>query len=256
MASRVDENGIAWKRSQLQIQIAVTHHRDELEAKIRDAFPTTLGGSGIDPDFDWRSPIECDSFREYRDGRMLDQIGRPRLRDALREYWPQRGPNWDGLAVARSRKGEWLRPLLVEAKSYPGELRSFCEAEGDRREKIEERLRATRRNFGVDEKHAPVWTEGFYQAANRLAFLRFFRRRGGGFLLGVYVVGDPDLEKPTSETTWRETISEMHRQLGIDEDSLPDVGHVLIEGRHRSEMIGTDRWDPFDCKEPHGDCSS
>ena len=87
-----DDAGIAEKKSQLQIQIAVNRHHDELERKLLDALPSL---AALDPTLTWASPVEADQFREYRDGELLARIGLSDLRDALKEYWPPRGPVWD-----------------------------------------------------------------------------------------------------------------------------------------------------------------
>jgi hypothetical protein len=237
MARRVDENGLAFKRSQLQIQIAVNRHRDELEAQTLKALPSL---AETEPELDWRSPLEADRFREYYDGRMLDRIERSDLREALRDYWPQRGPRWDALAVVRSSRGEWLGPLLVEAKSYPAEMLSSCKAEGDRRARIEEQLRATREYFGVAEEFASAWTDGLYQLANRLAFLRFFEKEvGAAWLLIVCVVSDPTAPGGgTGEREWEPEIASKEKLLGLTDGSVQGMGHVFIEGRCRDELVG------------------
>src|SRR3954452_22866827 len=110
MAKRVDDRGRAFKRSQLQIQIAVNRHRSELEKKLIDALPTLRA---VDPILEWLSPREDDLFREYRDGKLLDRLGRPELRPLLKDFWPARGPRWDAVALARTRAGHWLGPVLV-----------------------------------------------------------------------------------------------------------------------------------------------
>src|SRR4051794_30538012 len=108
MPSRVDARGRAYKRSQLQIQIAVNRRRRELEGKLLDALPSL---QALDAVLDWRSPLEEDRFREYWDGGLLERIRRSDLRVQLKEFWPARGPHWDAVAVARTKAGIWLGPV-------------------------------------------------------------------------------------------------------------------------------------------------
>ena len=240
MAERVDDQGRAYKKSQLQIQIAVNRRRDELERKLFDALPSL---AELDPDLEWISPLEIEGFGELWDGRLPERMERPDLVPRLEEYWPPGGPHWDAVAVARSKDGSWLGPVLVEAKSYPGEMRSRCEAK-DGRQLIETRLQETRmwlrdRIGGPSENHADAWMNRYYQAANRLAFLRFFNEviDGKGWLLNVLVVNDPDPDARTSEAEWRARLPEIHRELGVDEEKIPELGTAFIEGRPRSELV-------------------
>ena len=235
MAHRVDSEGRAYKRSQLQIQIAVNRYRADLEEKLLSALPTL---AHLEPELHWCSPREDDHFREYWDGKLVERIGRPELRPDLRAFWPARGPHWDAVAVARTNGGDWLGPVLVEAKSYPGEVRSRCATEGERRELIEQRLADTRSWLKVPHKHAEWWVNGLYQAANRLSFLRFFRQilHEDAWLANVYIVNDP--HAPTSRAGWDRAIKEAFVRLGIDENGIPDAGTVFVAGRDRAELVG------------------
>jgi hypothetical protein len=89
VARRIDDQGRADKRSQLQIQIAVNRHRDELEARLLEALPSL---AAHEPILEWCSPLKEDHFREYWDGKLVDRIGRPDLRSELSKFWPARGP--------------------------------------------------------------------------------------------------------------------------------------------------------------------
>lgn len=238
MASRVDELGRACKRSQLQIQIAVNRYRDELETKLLAALPTL---AALDPVFDWRSPREDDRFREYYDGSLLDRIGRSELRPKLKQFWPAGGPHWDAIAVAGTETGDWLGPVLIEAKSYPKEQESSCAAKDPAsRELIERRLTETRAWLGVADDHAHTWMNGRYQSANRLTFLRFFRQVLGeqAWLVNVYVVDDPDPTITTTHDQWQAALAETTKLLGISEHGVEHSGAVFIPGRERHELTG------------------
>jgi hypothetical protein len=45
----------------------------------------------------WLSPLKSDQYAEYRDGDFLKVIGLGRFKSRLREFWPNRGPQWDAL---------------------------------------------------------------------------------------------------------------------------------------------------------------
>ena len=100
MGDRVDDQGRAYKKSQLQIQIAVNRNREELERELLDAVPSL---AELDPELDWVSPLEDEGFDELWDARLVERMGRSDLVDKLATYWPPGGPHWDAVAVARSR---------------------------------------------------------------------------------------------------------------------------------------------------------
>ena len=77
---------------------------------------------------EWLSPLESDDFAEYRDNAFLRRLGLDELRPELAKFWPQRGPQWDGLA--RSENGH---VLLVEAKAHVGE---FCSGPSQDRKSV------------------------------------------------------------------------------------------------------------------------
>jgi hypothetical protein len=54
-------------------------------------------------------------------GDSRQQIGLEGLAPQLAEFWPARGPVWDGPAVYPTPGGEG-GVILIEGKSYPGEL--------------------------------------------------------------------------------------------------------------------------------------
>lgn len=211
------------------MQLAVNRRQEELDAAIRDALP---GLADLAPRIEWRSPLEADGLREYWDAGMLKRIGRPELADRLRAFWPTGGPHWDGLAVVRSKAGEALGPLLVEAKSYPAEMRSSCAARGDSRARIEQRLAETRRWLGVTEDHAPAWTDGYYQSANRLTFLRFFREvlREQAWMVNLCVVHDPDPDISTTREEWDAALGVARAALGLTRPELDGYGTAFIGG--------------------------
>jgi hypothetical protein len=90
----------------------------------------------------------------------------------LREFWPDRGPQWD--ALARSDKGH---VLLIEAKAHIGEMLSPASgASPASKSQIEGAFARVIEDLAAKPK-AP-WTECFYQYANRLAHLWFLKQNG------------------------------------------------------------------------------
>ena len=69
-------------------------------------------GLGQDESIEWLSPLESEDFIEYRDDAFLERLGLGPQNRNLSDFWPKRGPVWDGLA--RTSNG---RSLLIEAKA-------------------------------------------------------------------------------------------------------------------------------------------
>jgi hypothetical protein len=108
----------AERGSQKWLQCAVNPDRSLLDSlllpKVRNVRTIT-----------WCSPLKNDQYAEYRDSGFLQKIGRENLTDKLAGFWPQRGPQWDGLAQCDN--GSTI--LLFEAKAHIRELFSSCLAE-------------------------------------------------------------------------------------------------------------------------------
>src|ERR1700739_3104616 len=102
----------AQRGSQRWLQIAVNQHPHVLDRPIQEAMRR------VTP-ITWRSPVVDDHFAEYRDAGFLRLLKLERLEDALADFWPERGPQWDGLACTGD--GD---VLLVEAKAHVPEMLS------------------------------------------------------------------------------------------------------------------------------------
>jgi hypothetical protein len=61
---RVDDDGRAYAGSQLQIQIYVNRHSEELSQKVLQGLPDL---ASLHPRLNWVSPLEKDDFKEYQD---------------------------------------------------------------------------------------------------------------------------------------------------------------------------------------------
>lgn len=225
---RVDPLGRAFKGSQLQIQIYVNRRRADLDDAIRVALPDLIDSVEID----WRTPIAADGYREYHDSAFLRRVGLDRHEAALSEFWPRGGPHWDALARLRSDGIDGV--LLVEAKSYPEEMRSTCKASPPSRERIDAALASTAAWLGVER--TPAWTDDYYQFANRLAHLWFLREvtQVPAWLVNVNFVDDR-LHNPTDRDSWDRSLADAKGKLGLPR-SIPGFADVFLPGRERSEL--------------------
>jgi hypothetical protein len=77
------------------MQRLATQHSLLLEASLQ-----SMGVLSEDARLQWLSPLPEDLWAQYRDETMLGLIGRYDLADKLAEFWPKRGPQWDGVATA------------------------------------------------------------------------------------------------------------------------------------------------------------
>jgi hypothetical protein len=168
----------------------------------------------------WLSPLRKNDYVEFADD--LWTRARLPLPDPISAgFWPRGGPHWDAIATLKGPY-EGAGILLVEAKSHVAEVKSTCTAtSASSRTKITKSLQATKRYLGVEEDRN--WLDGYYQAANRLAFLYFLRARLGvpTWLVSVYFVGDEfevggvRQDCPKDEAGWHQAITEMHERLGL-----------------------------------------
>ena len=195
------------------IQACVNSKPDILN---REILPR-IGASKIE----WRSPLASDDYAEYRDNMFLERLGLPRLESALRDFWPQRGPQWDALAL--SDNGD---VLLIEAKAHIDELCSpGTAASEESRARIEAALDRAISACGAKPK--VKWTEAFYQLANRLAHLHFLRANGvPAWLVLVNFVRDSEMKGPNAQAEWEAAYRVVHHVMGLRADH-PLSRHVL-----------------------------
>ena len=82
--------------SQRWLQVAVNRKSQLLLSSLQRS-----GAIGPRSSVVWKSPLDLDGFREYRDQKALDYVGisSAKLKKPLGEFWPARGPVWDGLGI-------------------------------------------------------------------------------------------------------------------------------------------------------------
>ena len=200
-------------------------------------YPHTLSRAigadlGLTGSIEWVSPRAEDRYAEYRDESFLEALGLSRFDGELRDFWPRRGPCWDALGLWTTSEGG-KAPVLIEAKSYPGEAVSSMSAKAEAsKETIERALAMTADWLGID-RGLDTWTVGSYQAANRLAHLYFLREicRVPAYLVFVLFTDDP-LHHPTSHEIWSASLPQFWTNLGLE--GIPNYSAaILLPGLER-----------------------
>ena len=198
----------AIRGSQRWLQVAVSRCPEVLARATADA-----GGLAPDETLQWVSPLEDDGFREYRDQEFLDRLGVTLASRPLAEFWPPRGPRWDGLA-----KTSGGRCVLVEAKANIPEFNSDpSRATPWSLRKIRAALDETKEFLHI--RSETDWSQCFYQYANRLAHLYFLRElnKVDAVLVFLYFAGDDTVPgvPPVSREGWQAAISLANEHLGL-----------------------------------------
>jgi len=176
----------------------------------------------------WVSPLANDDYAEYRDADFLKRVALAHLAPALRDFWPERGPQWDALGL--SDKGD---VLLIEAKAHIDELCSPGTTAGEAsRARIEAALARVADAHDVTARAA--WADVFYQLANRLAHLHLLRAQGvPAWLVLVNVVGDSEMHGPATAAEWEAAYRVVLHVMGIGTSNrlLRHVIHAYPQAR-------------------------
>lgn len=243
---RQDSAGRAYAGSQMSLQVWVNRRQPEISAEILKALAIPDDQARIE----WVSPIEKvepgrkKGFAEYKDGAFLRALGLRAHRAKLKEFWPSGGPVWDGLAKIVRPGSDAIGYVLIEAKSYPGEvLGGGCKAApgSDSRRKIEASLAAASRWLGHEnqtwETRAKSWIGKLYQSANRIAHVYFLRKLLGleAYMVNVCFTDDP--RTPTTEEDWEKAMVDFAKQLGISDVATPWFADVFLRAASRAELV-------------------
>ena len=193
--------------SQRWLQLAVNVQRGLVEEPL----VSSLGGASHAP-LEWLCPLHSGGYRECKDLDAMKALGVPAsVQHTLVDFWPRRGPAWDGLA--RSANGELL---LIEAKANIPELVSGrTQAGPESLRKITERLREVREFLAP--KSTAEWAHTFSHYASRLAFLYFLRHMNQlpARLVFVFFVNARDVRGPTARVEWESALTLMYAALGL-----------------------------------------
>lgn len=181
---------------------------------------------------EWLSPKEQEHYAEYKDQAFIEKLAiDPSLRVPLHEFWPKNGPQWDGLGkVANS-------VLLVEAKANIPELNSSPSSASNEksRQLIFNSLQETK-DF-LQCKSTLDWRNHYYQYANRVAHLYYFRVLNDvpAYLVFIYFIGDTSVNGPSNKKEWQEAIQVMKNKMGIPEQH-PLSNYIVELFFHVSEI--------------------
>jgi hypothetical protein len=207
----------------------VNRHPKILEAETVRAF-----GLAKTETITWLSPLEEDGYAEYQDEAFLDLLGIELSRVPLAEFWPARGPVWDGLG--RSKSGKLF---LVEAKSHIVEMVSPATAASPKsKDLISRSIDQCKRYLNSGSK--AEWTGQFYQYTNRLAHLYLLRKLNHlpAYLVFLYFLNDAEMNGPESVDEWKGAIKLVHSFLGVGRTKLtPFVADIFIDVRSLPETI-------------------
>lgn len=190
------------------IRRAVNNRTSLLNERIRVALQLRS-----DVAIEWKSPRADDDYAEYRDDAFLKLLGIQLARHPLKEFWPNRGPQWDALATI-----DGTGALLVEAKAnIPEVVSPGTSASPVSRRLIERSLGEVKRYLRVDPDIP--WTGKLYQYVNRIAHLYLLRNLNGvnTYLVFVYFTGDADVGGPSSVAEWRAALMVAKKVLGLPE---------------------------------------
>ena len=199
------------KGSQKWIQKLVNEKPDLLNSLIR----TQLDLPETDT-ITWVSPTAEDGYAEYQDQAFFDLLDIKLSKISLSDFWPSRGPVWDGLG-----KSETGKVFLVEAKSHISEVLSPGTGAGVKSlRKIKKSLDETKSFLNSNSEHD--WTSTFYQYTNRLAHLYLLRTLNviPTYLVFVYFVNDKEMNGPQSIDEWNGALSLLKSYLGISRHKL------------------------------------
>ena len=202
----------ARKGSQKWIQKLVNDKPEILNSRIKSAL--VLPG---EENIEWLSPLKRFGYTEYRDQAFLNALNIKLDKFSLVQFWPKRGPRWDGLG--RSSSGKLF---LVEAKSHIPELFSSMSTKSEKSaRKIHDSLEATQTYLGVDTN--VDWSQYFYQYANRIAHLYLLRKNDfQGYLVNVFFLNDAEMNGPTTAAEWKNAKKILHAYLVLEKHEMQD----------------------------------
>lgn len=193
------------------IQVLVNQNQDLINNLLMSSF-----GDLANQQIFWSSPIEQDDFAEYRDNDFLLKVGLDPTEIKLDDFWPKKGPQWDGLAKTTSG-----HVILVEAKANIPEIVTAGTSAGDISKTIIDKSLNETKSF-LNLTNDTDWSGKFYQYTNRLAHLYFLRVRCNkpAFLVNIYFIGDDTVSGPKSKQEWEGALKVLHTYLGLSRHKL------------------------------------
>lgn len=235
---RRDDKGRAHTGSQMCLQVWVNRRQGALSQSVLTALGMDQPGVHVE----WVSPLEGERFAEYKDGAFLQALQLKEHAPTLATFWPRGGPVWDGLAKIIRPGRASTGYVLVEAKSYPAEVRGGgCKAKKDSKARalIEASLAETAQWLGLSSR-PDTWLRRLYQSANRIAHVYFLREQLGleAYMVNVCFTGDTHRKNATTSERWAEAHDDFRTELGLSETHAiaPWLVDVVLEAPLRAEL--------------------
>lgn len=223
--------------SQYWMRVAVNHAPEVLNKELRSA----LNAEAATP-VEWLSPLATDKlpYCEYRDSLALDKLGLT-LTKPLEDFWPTGGPVWDGLARVGDQR------VLVEAKGHISELMSTASRGKESSvEKIETALAQARAALAPrNTLDWSIWNGPFFQYANRLAHLYYFRQVNAlpVHMVWVCFLNTAWIDGPKSSAEWLAALQIVEGYLGLGNHGLQKYVHkVFIDVRDLPQDVDLPRY--------------
>lgn len=212
----------AKKGSQRWLQVAVERAPELLDSPLRQAMKLPA-----DAVVEWLSPVRAEKFAEYRDGYAFEnpRWTLPLKKRPLGQFWPARGPMWDGIARV---DGHFL---LVEAKAHIPEIVSpRSRATEPARGHLVTAMREVQQSLAPRSVGSVDWSGTFYQYANRIAHLHFLREQNDAkaHLVNIYFYNAPDVASPPNADHWKGAINVVECYLGLGRHRLSKYIHKLF----------------------------
>lgn len=209
-------------RSERWLRLLVDSYPKLLNARVAESLESDDWLSST-----WLSPRASDQFAEYRDLSFLKLVGCEHLHCRLLEFWPNKGPRWDALAVTATGA-----VLLVEAKAHIDEISAQTMTSANSlksRDLITKSLRRAQKVFSKSNK-VDWGTTPLFQMANRLAHLMFLHEnhvKAG--LVFISFTNAPDVPIPASELEYRGAHQLASNLLRLDQTKTRNVCHICID---------------------------
>ena len=209
------------KGSQLHLRTYVNTFSEELNEEIISHSPSLLAFISGEQIIDWKSPLVHENYKEYQDDFLKfyydDAISLQESNQLLREFWPKNGPVWDGIGIVKGTKQKGL--ILVEAKAHIRETSSKIRATSEQSiSLITQTISDTKKQFATRESNTPLtpWLNGYYQLANRLAYLYLLNQKLQipTWLIQVHFIEDRT-HINTSKKQWIAHYQKVFKTLGI-----------------------------------------
>ena len=199
----------------------IRHLINEQTELIDNQISLSIPGSGRQ--IEWVSPLAKHNHEEYRDTAFLKALGLSEYSSTLADFWPAKGPQWDALGKIPDQT-----ILLVEAKANIPEILSTCKARSPKSlDQISKSVKATQQYLNV--QWSACWLENFYQYANRISHLYFFREICGinAQLIFIYFCNDISY-KTTSYEQWQGALLLQKSMMSLKRHRLQKYVHEFF----------------------------